>query len=407
MIAVQQNVPALRFKNEQGKDYLDWEEKDLSDVFEEIKETVGDRDIETFSITAGTGFVSQTTKFGKDISGNQNKNYTVIHNGEFAYNKGNSKSFNYGCIYPNNLGRDIAVPSVFIGFKLRNPEMSVGYFSKLFESHYLDRGLRRIISSSARMDGLLNINKKNFFSLKVVFPCNEEQQKIAAFLSSVDTKIEQLSKKKTLLEQYKKGMMQKLFSQEIRFKDEQGKDFPDWNETKAGHIFTSHTNKKHNSDLPILAATQDRGVIPRNETGLEIQSSARSIASYKVIEPGDFVISLRSFQGGVEYSKHLGIGSPAYTVLKPRVEIVNDFFRYYFKKEDFISRLRNTIIGIRDGKQIPYGDFAAMRLSVPSIKEQQKIANFLSAIDKKIELVAEQLKRAQTFKKGLLQQMFV
>ena len=202
-------------------------------------------------------------------------------------------------------------------------------------------------------------------------------------------------------------MMQKLFSQEIRFKDEHGKDYPGWEEVRAAQVFTNHTNKKHSSNLPILSATQDRGVIPRNETGLEIQSSAKSIASYKVIEPGDFVISLRSFQGGIEYSKYLGIGSPAYTILKPSVEIACDFFKFYFKKEDFISRLNNTIIGIRDGKQIPYSDFAAMKLGVPSLKEQQKIATFLSTIDQKIELVTTELKQARTFKKGLLQQMFI
>ena len=407
MVTTQQYVPALRFRDEQGEEYPDWEEKCLTDVFEEIKETVGGRGIETFSITAGKGFVSQTKKFGKDISGNQNRHYTVIPNGAFAYNKGNSKTYNYGCIYPNSFGRNIAVPRVFICFRLRDSEMAVGYFSKLFESHYLDRGLRRIISSSARMDGLLNVNKKTFFSLKIVFPSQEEQQKIAAFLSSVDTKIEQLNKKKSLLEQYKKGLMQKLFSQEIRFKDEQGEEYPDWEEIKAGQVFASCTNKNHNSDLPILAATQDRGVIPRDETGLKIQSSAKSIASYKVIEPGDFVISLRSFQGGIEYCKYLGIGSPAYTVLKPIVRVDSNFFRFYFKREDFISRLSNTIIGIRDGKQIPYGDFAAMKLNVPSLQEQQKIASFLSAIDKKIEFVTEQLKQAQAFKKGLLQQMFI
>ena len=119
------------------------------------------------------------------------------------------------------------------------------------------------------------------------------------------------------------------------------------------------------------------------------------------------MISLRSFQGGIEYSRYLGIGSPAYTVLKPVVAIIGDFFRFYFKKEDFISKLNNTIIGIRDGKQIPYGDFSAMKLSVPSLVEQQKISNFLSAIDQKIELVATELNQARIFKKGLLQQMFI
>ena len=201
----------IRFKDERGEEYPNWEEKCLTDVFKEIKETVGDRGIETFSITAGKGFVSQTKKFGKDISGNQNRHYTVIPNGAFAYNKGNSKTYNYGCIYPNSFGRNIAVPRVFICFRLRDSEMAVGYFSKLFESHYLDRGLRRIISSSARMDGLLNVNKKTFFSLKIVFPNQEEQQKIADFLSSIDKKIEFVTEQIKLAQTFKKGLLQQMF----------------------------------------------------------------------------------------------------------------------------------------------------------------------------------------------------
>jgi len=277
-----------------------------------------------------------------------------------------------------------------------------------FLFHYLKTTSLRIeLSKTASGTKVRHTSPKKIESVNINIPSLPEQQKIAAFLTAVDSKIEQLSKKKALLEQYKKGMMQKLFSQELRFKDEQGNDFPDWEERKAGTIFHNHTNKKHDSDLPILAATQDRGVIPRNETGLDIKSSKRSIASYKIIEPGDFVISLRSFQGGIEFSEYLGICSPAYIVLKSSIEITDEYFKFYFKKEDFISRLNNTVIGIRDGKQIPYSSFAAMKLNIPCLSEQRKIATFLSSIDKKINLISTELNQAQSFKKSLLQQMFV
>ena len=287
--------------------------------------------------------------------------------------------------------------------KRNSDRIHIGYGAYVMACNIVRQQIMRIAQGTKVLG--ISIGRMNEIELPI--PSKKEQQKITAFLSPVDAKIEQLTKKRVLLKQYKKGMMQKLFGQEVRFKNEKGRNYPDWEEIKTGQVFTSCTNRNHNSDLQILAATQDRGVIPRDETGLKIQSSSKSIVSYKVIEPGDFVISLRSFQGGIEYCKHLGIGSPAYTVLKPIVRIDSDFFRFYFKKEDFISRLSNTIIGIRDGKQIPYGDFAAIKLNVPSLEEQQKIAAFLSSIDKKIEFVVEQIKHAKAFKKGLLQQMFV
>ncbi|WP_421879784.1 restriction endonuclease subunit S [Marinoscillum sp.] len=269
--------------------------------------------------------------------------------------------------------------------------------------------MRYMISSIATgtSGSMKNISKPNFLGLNLNYPSLPEQQKIASFLSEVDKKIQLLTRKKELLVQYKKGVMQKLFTQEIRFKDNNGKDFPDWEELRAKEVFKNHTNKDHNGDLPILAATQDKGVVPRDSIGIEIQSSEASIKSYKVVEQGDFVISLRSFQGGIEYSSYLGICSPAYTILKPSKDLNKEFFRYYFKKEDFISRISKTVIGIRDGKQISYDAFSGLKLPFPCTAEQQKIATFLKALDLKILKVEEQITGVTKFKKGLLQQMFV
>ena len=99
--------------------------------------------------------------------------------------------------------------------------------------------------------------------------------------------------------------------------------------------------------------------------------------------------------------------SPAYTILKANIEINNTFFKYYFKKESFIRQLSNTVVGIRDGKQISYDAFSGMKLIFPSVGEQAKIGRFLTFIDNKVDLITKQLEQARQFKKGLLQQMFV
>ena len=256
MSEVTSKFPQLRFPEFSGE----WKNRRLDEIFYEIKDKVGNQNIETFSISAGKGFISQRKKFGRDISGQQNKKYIVVHPNQFSYNKGNSKTFKYGCVYPNNTNSIIAVPNVFISFKLKDSEMSVLFFAKIFENHHLDRGLRRIISSSARMDGLLNVNKKYFFELTVPVTTKPEQQKIAAFLTAVDNKIEQLSKKKELLGEYKTGLMQQIFSQAVRFKADDGSEFPDWEEKKLGDVSDCLDNRRQ----PLNGAerNQMKGDIP-------------------------------------------------------------------------------------------------------------------------------------------------
>ena len=245
-------------------------------------------------------------------------------------------------------------------------------------------------------------------SIDFVFPTLPEQQKIASFLSAVDEKIQQLTRKATLLEQYKKGVMQQLFSGKLRFKDENGEDYPDWKWVGGNELFDNISDKKHNSDLPILAITQDQGAIPRDLINYQMTVTDASVASYKVVQRGDFIISLRTFQGGIEFSEYHGICSPAYNILRPSSEEVDKtFYKLYLKTSYYIKQLQKNLEGIRDGKMISYKYFSEIKLPFPSKPEQQKIANFLSGIDSKIETVNQQLVQTQTFKKGLLQQLFV
>lgn len=116
----------------------------------------------------------------------------------------------------------------------------------------------------------------------------------------------------------------------------------DWDDTiRAKDVFRNYTDKKHNGELEILASTQENGIVPRSQIGIDIQCSDEGIADYKKVSQGDFVISLRSFQGGIEYSQYEGIVSPAYTVLKPIKSILDGYYQNYFKTSGFIQRLNS------------------------------------------------------------------
>ena len=180
----------------------------------------------------------------------------------------------------------------------------------------------------------------------------------------------------------------------------------DWQSNLAAKdIFRNHTDKKHNGEFQVLSATQDRGIIPRSEVDIDIKYAEENIGSYKKVEPGNFVISLRSFQGGIEYSEYEGLVSPAYTVLKPTRPISDNYYRAYFKTPDFISRLNGAVYGIRDGKQIGFEDFGELAVHYPSLVEQQKIAEILATCDRVIELKQQLLEEKCRQKKWLMQKL--
>ena len=180
-----------------------------------------------------------------------------------------------------------------------------------------------------------------------------------------------------------------------------------WDYVNANELFEPIVNKNHESDLPVLAITQDQGAVPREKIDYNVIVSEKSIAGYKVVEIGDFIISLRSFQGGIEYSYYKGLCSPAYIVLRKKNDtICNDFYRHYFKSWQFIQDLNRNLEGIRDGKMVSYQQFSEILIPYPPFAEQQKIAECLSSIDLYISSVNEKVEQLKAHKKNLMQNLF-
>ncbi|MCC7387323.1 MAG: restriction endonuclease subunit S [Phycisphaerales bacterium] len=184
------------------------------------------------------------------------------------------------------------------------------------------------------------------------------------------------------------------------------RDAPPWDSPCGDALFDPINNRNAPSGLPVLAITQEHGAIPRDQIDYHVSVTAESVASYKEVCEGDFIISLRSFQGGIEYSRYHGICSPAYVILRRRGEGNDHFFRHFFKSERFIQQLTRNIEGIRDGKMISYAQFSEQKLSLPKPPEQQKIADCLDSLDDLIAAEGRKLEALRQHKQGLMQQLF-
>ena len=264
--------------------------------------------------------------------------------------------------------------------------------------------LRNLSTGDGGRGGL---NLQIIKSFNVTIPTLPEQKKIASFLSAVDEKIQQLSRKKELLSQYKKGVMQQLFSGKLRFKDENGNDYADWEDKKIGKIF-EHRNETGYNEMELLSISINKGVYSQSQSN-KIDNSNSDKSKYKRVLIGDIAYnSMRMWQGASSVSTLDGIVSPAYTILQRNENNCSEYFGYLFKMQFMIQTFQKHSQGLTsDTWNLKYPMISKIKVKRPCLKEQQKIANFLSSIDAKIESASQQLNQMQSFKKGLLQQMFV
>ncbi|MBX3416574.1 MAG: restriction endonuclease subunit S [Pirellulaceae bacterium] len=179
-----------------------------------------------------------------------------------------------------------------------------------------------------------------------------------------------------------------------------------WTLQSGDSLFDLINDRNPEPGLPVLAITQEHGAIPRHMIDYHVSVTEKSIESYKVVSEGDFIISLRSFQGGIEFSRYHGICSPAYVILRRSGQGSDEYFRHYFKTDRFIRILTKNLEGLRDGKMISYAQFSELQLPTPKPAEQQKIASCLSSLDELIELQGRKVDALKTHKKGLMQQLF-
>ncbi|WP_214644963.1 restriction endonuclease subunit S [Tritonibacter litoralis] len=199
-------------------------------------------------------------------------------------------------------------------------------------------------------------------------------------------------------------MMPDELSPKLRFPE--FRSHAPWEAELGGKLFDQISDKSHNSDLPVLAITQEHGAIPRKLIDYHVSVSTSSLAGYKVVKPDDFIISLRSFQGGIEVSRYTGICSPAYVILRSSHPNVVEFFAHFFKSPEFIRLLNVNVEGLRDGKMISYKQFSDIPIPLPSRAEQKKVADCIEAIKDVISAENQKLIALKDHKAGLMQRLF-
>lgn len=250
------------------------------------------------------------------------------------------------------------------------------------------------------------LSLKKLGQLKYSLPLVAEQKKIAKILATQDKAIELQARKIEELKRFKKGCLEKMFPRKGQKVPE--KRFPrftdDWEQRKAKELFVSTTDKGY-PELPVLSATQDRGMIRRDENSINIFHDKKNEAGYKRVLPGQFVIHLRSFQGGFAHSAIEGITSPAYTVFgfsEPEKHD-SEYWKYVFTSKSFIQRLETVTYGIRDGRSISYEEFLTLGFVYPSKAEQTAIARYLDKLSDLITLHQRKLEEMKRQKKALMQ----
>lgn len=255
------------------------------------------------------------------------------------------------------------------------------------------------------------LNAKIVANLKLNLPVLAEQDKISKVISRIEIMIALQQRKLEQLRLLKRAMLQQLFvnnteslTPNIRFNNFS----KDWEQRKGKFIFKSKSVKGY-PNLPVLSATQDKGMILRDKSGIDIKFNKKALSNYKKIEPGDFIVHLRSFQGGFAYSDIEGIASPAYTVFSfiDSKEFNDYFWKEKFCSYNFIQLLKKVTYGVRDGRSINYSDFLTLPEKYPLLEEQNKIGNILNKIDNLLSIQQIRAKKLNFLKKFLLQKLFI
>lgn len=395
--------PEIRFKGFTD----DWEQRKLGNIASKVKiKNNGMTYTETFTNSAEQGIISQRDYFDHDVSNAENiDGYYIVENNDFVYNPRISSSAPVGPINRNTLGRTGVMSPLYTVFRISDNDYV--YMEWLFKSNSWHKFMFLNGDSGARADRF-SIKDSIFFDMPIPVPCIEEQKQVGEYFSKLDNLITLHQRKLNKLKKVKKSMLEKMFPQngekkpQIRFCGFNST----WEQRKFGEIFEEYSEKKHD-ELPLLTIIQGGGTIPRDESNRNLQYDKTSLSNYKMVKKDDFIVHLRSFEGGLEKANSDGIISPAYHTFHGE-NTDSRFYYPFFRSKRFIEvLLKPHIYGIRDGKSIDIEGMKNINLPVPSYEEQFKVGEYIEQIEHLITLHQRKLEKLKKMKKAMLEKMFV
>ena len=339
--------------------------------------------------------MKQEDRFSANIAGKEQKNYTLLKQGELAYNHGNSKLAKYGAVFELKDFDEALVPRVYHSFRVNNKTNS-SFIEYLFATKILDKELGKLVSSGARMDGLLNIGYEDFVSIKITVPSFEEQQKIASYFRKVDEIITLHQRKCEVLKKLKKGLLQKMFPKdgtnipEIRFPE-----FTDaWEQHKLNEITSRVQGNNGRLNLQTLTISAGNGWM-KQEDRFSANIAGKEQKNYTLLKQGELAYN----HGNSKLAKYGAVFElkDFDEALVPRVyhsfrvnnKTNSSFIEYLFATKILDKELGKLVSsGARmDGLlNIGYEDFVSIKITVPSFEEQQKIASYFRKVDEIITL---------------------
>lgn len=393
-------VPAIRFAGFTEP----WEQRELGNFIIEYTEVTTENNQYPALTSSRKGIFLQADYFsGNQIASEDNTGYNIVPYGYFTYRHMSDDEIFYFNI--NNIVENGIVSTLYPVFTT-NIELDSKYLQyQLNHGYEFAKFARLQKQGGSRTYMYLNKLKK----LRITIPLSvKEQKSISKILLELDRIITLHQRKCDALKKVKKSLLQKMFPKEgsvvpeIRFAG-----FTEaWEQRKLEDIFKEYSEKNH-AELPPLTIIQGQGTILRNKSDRHLSYDKESLSGYKFVKKGDFIVHLRSFEGGLEIAKSDGIISPAYHTLHS--DVANSNFYYpYFRSHNFINnKLKNCVYGIRDGKSINLQEMKKIKISYTNIREQECIAKIFTNMDNLITLHQRKLDQLKTIKKSLLQQMFV
>ena len=401
-------IPSIRFR---GFDDA-WEQRKLGDVVKEITRNDPESEAPIMMITANNGFIEQSERYAFNNAGESLKKYILLKKGELAYNHGASKLRPYGSCFALTTAENARIPFVYHCFSAEN--QNAEFMSIELNGAEIENQLRKIVSSGARMDGLLNISFDEYTSVSVILPGTEEQDRIADFFRHLDNLITLHQRKFEKLTNVKKSMLEKMFPRngscypEIRFKG-----FTDpWKQRKVGDLLIERNQQAPMSDeYPLMAFIASEGVAPKGERydrSALVTDTVNKL--YKKTEKGDFIYSSNNLEtGSIGLNKYgKACISPVYSIFEPTGIADSDFLGRRLVRKDFINAMVKWRQGVIYGQwRIHESDFLKIEITVPSVEEQRKIGAYLDQLDNLITLHQRELEKLQSTKKALLEKMFV